>query len=641
MANRKTRRISPYADRMGRFIGQLRDHEGITLEQLSRGLCEKSYLNKIENGDREVGKLMTDAFFQRLGKPVELFERILDHEEFVKWTQRQEMIAHLRNGRADEAESCAAKYREKESCVLDRQFTDIVAINCRALRGASAAELLPMVESALRLTQPDFGKVPFDKLLLSQNEGRLFFAHLQLREEIEGSAAVAEDYRALMRYFKNPRYESRERVYLFPYVACRVIENDFRAGQLAEALSVCEDALAELTREKRLFAYDKLLEWKQKIFDATGNPDKMPGWLLTQLRLMLKRVPERTELLVPCEEQGHVYCINQVIRDRRNLLGLSQEEISDEACGLRSVSRIENEDSKVQRKNRMNLLKKVNMSGERYDYEIISERYEDYLLRSELDRAIAVKRPEEAEELLKILRQRLPKIPVNQQYILKTDAAIKAILPEGHCEKISINEQKRRLKEAIQLTLPLMDPGKIDHCAATILTINEILLLIAYAFGCKRQKEFEESLAIFRYIKNCLENADADISYYEDLYTRVGASMSSVLGNLSLYQESIDLLTQCMRLSLDSWNSTRLAQYPYSIVCCIRTQMSENPAGKDAKSSEQEIAMLLKQAYAATVISGDLFGQKFIRSYYLEMYGEDLKFNCGWNCHPTAQRDLQ
>lgn len=616
MAARKTRRISPYADRMGRFIGQLRDHEGITLEQLSRGLCEKSYLNKIENGDREVGKLMTDAFFQRLGKPVEKFERILDHEEFVKWTQRQEMIAHLRSGRAAEAEACAAKYRE--SCILDRQFTEIVAIDCRVLRGAEAGDLLPMVENALRLTQPDFGAVPFDNLLLSQNEGRLLFAHLQLREKMEGSAAVAEDYRALMRYFQHPRYESRERVYLYPYVACRVVENDYRAGQFEEALAVCEDALAELTREKRLFAYDKLLDWKQKLFDATGNPDKTPGWLLEQLRLMLQRIPECAELLIPCEEQGHVYCLNQVIRDRRNLLGLSQEDLSDEACGVRSVSRIENEDRKVQRKNRMRLLKKVNMSGERYDYEIISERYEDYLLRSELDRALATKNLDKAERLLTLLKERLPDIPTNQHYLIRKEATIKVFQSKAMSTEITIDEQKTRVEEALHLTLP-RDISTITEWPVSVLTINEIFSLMIYSTWCKQQGQREKCLEILLYLKHCLEHTEADASYYEDLYTGIGATISTIWNDLGMYCKSKEMTSKCLNLLLENRKSNRLAHYVYGIACNIEAQLLNMPSAV-RQEHQDEITTLLQQAYAAAQIGNDYRGQQHIK-LRCEKYG--------------------
>ena len=85
MYAKKSPAASPDADRMGRFLGQLRVHEGITLKELAHGLCTLSHLGRIENGEREVGKQLTDALFQRLGKPVELFERILDWDEFQQW----------------------------------------------------------------------------------------------------------------------------------------------------------------------------------------------------------------------------------------------------------------------------------------------------------------------------------------------------------------------------------------------------------------------------------------------------------------------------------------------------------------------------------------------------------------------------
>lgn len=614
--------ISPYADLMGRFVGQLRDHERITLKQLSKGLCGPSFLNKIENGNREAGKLLTDAFFQRLGKPVELFERILGHEEFVKWTQRQEIICLLRSGNTQKARECAANYRTDNKCVLDRQFLAIVEINCLALGGMSAQELMELVTAALRMTRPDFGKVPLDKLLLSQNEGRLLFAHLQLREELEGSAAVADDYRALARYFKHPRYESRERVYLFPYVACRVVENDYRDGNYEAALAMCEDAIAELTQEKRLFAYDQLLAWKQKLFDAMGNPDRTPGLLLEELKKILNRAPARAQLLVPCEEQGHVYCLNQVIRGRRALLGFSQEELSDDACGLRSLSRIENEDRKIQRKNRKLLLQKVNMSGERYDYEIISERYEDYLLRSELDRAIAIRDVENAKQYLSILRQRVPKIPANNQYIQKKEVEIKALLPENHPETLTLKEQGEILESVIHQTIPI-DIHRIEYLPKGILTINEILALIMTALCYKKQQQHQKSLSILSYTKECIEYATTNVSYYEDVYTRISMHIASALNREEKYREAEILSQECANLAIENLNCCQLARFLCSAAHNIEAQLPNFPEDEQILK-KQEAFSLHKQAYVAAEISNDRCGQQHIDDHCKRVYGKRI-----------------
>ena len=84
------------------------------------------------------------------------------------------------------------------------------------------------------------------------------------------------------------RYDARERVYLFPYVACHVIEAEFRQGRLAEALAICERAPRELSQEKRLYAYECLLEWKQRLFTAMGRTEQEPQQFLHWLNVLCK-----------------------------------------------------------------------------------------------------------------------------------------------------------------------------------------------------------------------------------------------------------------------------------------------------------------------------------------------------------------
>ena len=624
MYAKKSPAASPDADRMGRFLGQLRVHEGITLKELAHGLCTLSHLGRIENGEREVGKQLTDALFQRLGKPVELFERILDWDEFQQWSKRQEILSHLHRGDIRSVRECVQAYRKDGKNILDKQFLQIVEINCRALSGASLQELCPMVREALLLTQPNFLTAPIQTLLLSQNEGRLLFTYLHLREKLEGAAAVSEEYNALLCYFKQKRYESRERVYLFPYVACRVIAQEYHAGNYTSALTVCEDALTELTREKRLFAYDRLLEWKQKLYDAMGNPDRTPEKLLLQLKNIQKLAPNQVELLIPCDERGHVYCLNQVIRDRRKLLKISQEELADGICTPRTLSRIENDGGNLHRKNRRLLLQRVNMSGERYDYEVITDRYEDYLLRSEIGRAVNAGDVMEGARLLSQLRKNIPDIPTNNQYIATRDAKIRKCLPQDSPQKISLEETCRRIEASIHHTLPL-DLNQIETWSAGILSINEMLSLITYAFYCKKLKQYAKGLKIFGYLKKCLLNTGTQVSFYDDLYTRIEVQIASILGDLGKYQESNSLSSVSIQQSLENRSSTHIGSSLYNIAWNLNQNLADISIEEIQKRKSNAIKFL-KQAYAATIISGNVVMQQHILSYFFKIYGEELTF---------------
>lgn len=622
MSDRKTTLDSFVADRMGRFIGQLRNYEGVTLAQLAHGLCSVPYLNRIENGDREIGKQLTDTFFQRLGKPAELFERILDWDEFQQWQKRQKIITYLNNGNIAAARTSTAEYSATTTEILDQQFLAIVELDCYALEGAPSAQLLPMVNAALKMTQPTFETDPIDTLLLSQNEGRLFFAHLRLREELEGFSAVKQAYQALLHYFTKSRYESRERVYLLPYVALRVIENDYAARHFSAALTLCENILEELTKEHRLYAYAELLEWKQRLHDATGNPDRTPKKLLSHLKSLMEYAPQKVALLVPCEELGNVYCLNQVIRDRRKLLGISQEELSADICAPHTLSRIENHGGKIQRKKRRQLLQRVNMSGERYDYEIITDRYEDYLLRSELDRATTSEDWSRVNHLLTTLCKRCADTPTNRQYFIKKEAIVKTFLEDGHSEKILRESFAKKLEDALHITLPL-DMDQIDTYPACALSINEILGLLPLASCYEKLGMYQKSLSIFLFLRRCLESSSANVTFYADLYTRVEVGIASVLGSLGKYNESSIIIKKCLKLVMQNQHSEVLVRCLQGEAWNMSHQLEEL-LPESRSSEEQKVIAMFRHAYAAAIISGDVVRQQSIPKYYRRRYGVDI-----------------
>lgn len=609
-------------DRMGKFIGRIRDYERITLAQLSHGLCSPGFLNRIENGEREVGKQLTDTLFQRLGKPVEMFERIINWDEFQQWKLRQKIISFLKRGEVDQARSSAIEYKKTSESVLDKQFLQIVEINCCALSGATTSTLLPMVRTALELTQPAFDILDIQSMLLSQNEGRLLFAYLQLLECEKGFQEVETSYHQFLQLFYKERYESRERVYLFPYIALRVIENEYSYGRYSSALKLCEEAIQELTAEKRLFAYVELLEWKQRLFVATGRSEESLARLIQSLKEILAYKQDCSELLVPCDERGNVYCINHVIRSRRTFLGMTQEELSSGICLPHTLSRIENCIGKLRRNNRRALLGKVNMSGERYDYEIITDSYEDYLMRSELDRATIRKDWNKVHVLLNELRLRTPNTPTNNQYFEKKEAGIRVDLSAAHPEKISRDEYMKCMYNALRLTIP-RDLNSISSWPLCTLAINEVLCLMAIANEHKRNREYEKSLEILSYILDCLKNGDVDALCYVDLYTRVGVRLASVLNDLGRYHEAIRLAHECVELELSHGISNRLAQCFYSMVCNTLA-LAKEASGCIYEIKKKEAVSCLQLAYAASILNGDKIGQAHISRYGRETLGVTL-----------------
>ncbi len=619
----KVRSYLEVNERMGLYIKQVRVCERVTQEQLCNGLCSRTMLSKIESGTREADKLLTDAFLQRLGKPVERFERILGWEEFEGWKLRQKISRFLRQGDADAAKEPIEAYLSGTKDKLEQQFAMVAELNRHALLGAAPEALQRLAGEALRLTLPGYGSVPLDKHLFNQIEGCLILAFLELKEQSEGMTSVENDYRTLLDILYSPRYERREQIYLSPYVACHVIEADWHNDDHVSALAACERALADLTAERSLFAYDKLLTWKHKLLTAMGRQDRNSEMLLEQLGLMRSGIPDRHRLLAPYEERGNVFCMNDVLRTRRRLLGITQEDMSDGICDVSVISAIENRRRSPQNRNRRALLKKVHMSGERYDCELISDRFEDYLTLSRINRMIIQKDLDRADQLLSQLRESIDPICTNIQYIRLLKADIRQSRPEDHPDHISIEEYANELVDALRLTLPL-GIDQIGAWPACALSINEQLLLVAYASECKIQKQDRHCLRVLSYLDRCMDEAKADAFYYEDLYTRVDLKMISLLGDMGRYEESDRRIEMCVRLALEHQNTVRLAFFFYDHAWNNEKRLSKYPKTERERLMQNTLS-LFRLAYAAALISGDKNGEHHIFAHCAKTYGIDLR----------------
>ena len=86
---------------------------------------------------------------------------------------------------------------------------------------------------------------------------------------------------------------------------------------------------------------------------------------------ILKRMNEKIGVMkavnyFPRYVEERAYNVNEVISQRRKLLGLTQEELAWGVCDVKTVSRLENKRTNLQRKYRETLLQRVKMSGDKY-----------------------------------------------------------------------------------------------------------------------------------------------------------------------------------------------------------------------------------------------------------------------------------
>lgn len=616
-------------DRLGVYIGNIRTYEEISQRQLARGLCTEAHLARIEIGEREADKLLTDALLQRLGKPADLFMRFLEEREVQRYRLRKQILYALKKRQVEEAESLLQRYCLEEcpqgptqqmgNNVLNEQFIQIVELNLQALRGMDRIEMEKKIQQALQLTQPEYGNCPLSELLLSRNEGYLVLAHLELLERREGKDAVIDSWKELLELFSQSRYEKGERVYLAPYVVCHIAIWECERGNYREAYRLSEQMIEELQEEKKLFGYKELLLLKKKIANLSGRKDNESKRLLQYLQQIEEQYGRPEEKLIfPYMEGDNVHSLNQVIAERRKFLGLSAEEMADEICDISTLFRIERKGNSPHKRIRNQLLQRVHLSGERYDYEIITDRYEDYLLRSKLGRAINREQRKLAEKLLQELRVHTPDTETNRQYLEMAESCIREEYSEECPDGITVEERIKCLWKALSITLP-KTLEELLRCDAITLSINEIVILKHLATCYEKVGKAEMGISILFFVKRCMERVGSLEEMDMDAYSLCMRSLSSMLGNVGRYKQSNEIAEDCLALLIARQDCQRLASLLYEITWNKEQQELNSEEGK------KECLHKLKQTYAVAILSADIRLLRLIQRHCESKYGIQME----------------
>lgn len=614
--------------RMAIYIGRIRSHKGISQGQLAEGLCTGSLLARFECGGREIDKLLADALLERLGKSADLFIHILNQRDGKLWRMREHIKKSLAAGKLNEAEKSLTEYRTNARGAVHEQFAEVMELNLSCLNGANPEMLQERLLQVIRLTQPRFGEAPLSSLLLSQNEQMLILEWFKI-ERASGSFT----WRELLTCFYPERDPLTGHIPLFAALIFRVLEEDCAKARFLEALDLCEYAQQKIGKAFRLKEYIQLLEWKKRIMGQMGW-DELPGkggitediqglsWLLQHLREL--RAAEREPLWLSCKEERGIHLLSEIISKRRALLGLSEDELALGICDIRTLRRVEAGEASMQKEKRCKILQRLNLSGDQYDYEVVTEDYEDYLARSRLGRHLnrgeILQAWSELEKLKRSCNVSYMGVEViagiNRQYLEMTEGCIREGLPEKNPDKITLKERIIALEHALSLTLPSLPLtlDKIEKYPAGLLSVNEITILSQLALCYKKQGKLQECLAILSFVKRCMEQQGEGPCNALELYTLCMSNLASALGDAKRYEESDQLSKNCLRLCMEEDKMDFVSGFLYNIA------WNQEKRGE----GKEECLPLLQKAYAVAIMIGNKRNQQHIEEYCKRTYQSDL-----------------
>lgn len=533
-----------------KFLNRVRTEENIYLEKLAKGLMNASHLARIEKGQRPVRKNMRDRLLGRLGIASELYENLLDIEDYKAWEQQRNILSAIEQKDTQTAQRLIAEY-ERQPPIKDKikyQFCLMMKAEVLKQQEAAPEEISECYEKAVKLTVPNVEHLRIEESLLSIQEINMILEY----EACHKAENFADKCKALMLYVENAVYDNWSKVKIYPKIAYYHLRDAF-SGQneqipekLNESLRICTQAIEMLRDTGRAFYLLELLEIKCKLLEQSENaPEEYKE--SEELAKLLRKLYAEYELPAYMQDctylyrQRWVFYVGDVLRIRRKMYGLTQEGLSKGICSARTLRRTEKMKANMQQEELSAMLRRLGLSKEYQRISLVTNNREVVKLNEELAICRNNYNLEKARELLQQIEDKISvKIPENRQYIIEAKASLDWI--EG---RITQQEFVAKEEEALQCTLNTETLFHTDELYLTEMEMSCIRKKIQGLEGTAKRNHIDVLLQFFESYKKRHVLSDCVV-----MYEFVVGCLASELGNIGEYQSATDLNKKVLRESL-------------------------------------------------------------------------------------------
>lgn len=455
------------------LIHNIRVEEKISLTDLAMGLMSPSQLGKIEKGERPLEKNIRDRILERLGMAKEMYENLLDNGAYEDWKYRKDIISAIRERESEKAKQLIDEFagRVNEKDKINRQFILVMQAEQGRQAGIPENAVIELYQEAVKLTIPDIDKVWNKKYPLSVLEINLLLEAVS----DENDVYYFHKCRVLMEYVQTGRYDAITKAKIYPKIAYfylkrqRVLKNHWGQQEGKENLQLCNAAIEVLRDAGRTYYLVELLEIKMEILEVDAEKSALEMQETTELLDLMKRLYTEYGVSVYMEESTYLYnqnCnfrIGQIIKVRREMFGMTQEQLCDGICSVKSLRRLELGKSDMQMENLKKLLNRLGMPGQMQWSRIITSNPEAIRLAEESESYQNRRNFVMARENLEKMKLIIPlDISQNKQYVKEREATLdfdegkidekEFLAREGEVLKITLHVDNLLSKSAVYLT---------------------------------------------------------------------------------------------------------------------------------------------------------------------------------------------
>lgn len=586
------------------FLKRVREESGVLGEALAEGLMDVSQLSRIESGQRPVCKTMRNRLLERLGVTSDMYENLLNIEDYAIWEQQQKILCAIVRKDFQTVEKLIKDYEKREPVEdkIKRQFCLVMKVEILKQQGADHAEICRAYKTAVRLTVPNIDQACnacgdiIEEKLLSVVEVNIvleyaYYRRLAQKESHTCGETFAAECRFWMDYVEKSLFDELSQAKIYPkivYYYLREVlswDGEMSLADTCGILQICERAVEMLRDTGRAFYLIELLECKRLLlrhiityFIESGEVQKAEKYKTilqgsVELEGLLKELYAEYDVPIYMQDctylywQRWVFSIGDVLRIRRNMLGLTQQEVCSGICSVKSLRRAEKKKANMQRDTLGKVLRRLGLSKEIQKMNLVTNDSEVLQLRMELaccrnNREIAA-----ARELLGKLKDKIRlEIPENMQYVMEAEASLD--LMEG---KITGKEFVSREEAALRCTLDLKE---VCGTGDVYLTETEMVCIrqrMQWLDTTEKRRQIDFLLHFYEKFEK--EHLLADyIAMYEFVMTLV----TSELGNMGEYQLATELDKKVIKEVLRCRRLWVVNEFLYDILWNDKTQKTCN-----------------------------------------------------------------
>lgn len=595
---------------IGSVIKDTRERNGISQDTLCRGLCSRTFLARVEAGERECEKILTDAFLQRAGVAADRFSYMADPEEQVVLICREKMYDAVEKNNVAWAKKAFVKYKKLTTqknklhgqillyyqAVLDWQ-------NKKPMDG-----IMEMLDEAWEISHPGEPMFENDGKVLSLTELSIAMMRARAIEDSGDVQTAKHCYESLLQYM-DKLFEQRDAARIYPQIAYRLTNIYLQSGHTGEALALAQRMIRLLREQARMSYIRFFLSIVEKYGDLSPSEKDFVGKACEGIRWLYERfaVEEwRWEWDVSFSMSEYFLC-GKAIRARRETLGMSQEELADGICDPVTISRIECGRVAPKRKNFVALMQKVGLTGCGYDTQLPIRSLPVLRVATKIKLLLNQEKSKEAEPVIEQLDTMLENPNKHEKQFLlnaKTTA-------QGNMKLISWEQRRDMQAEALHLTTPTLPLDKLEKW---FFSEGEMGCMLSLAHAEDRLGNREPYIKLLYAIKEQYELNFLGVQHYARHYEGVCRELGDILGNNEEYEEGIRIEINGIRCALKANSEPILSTMLYDC------GWNMEHLWRSGIYSREESLQYMETSYNLKRLFGAINESEFIRSHIEKIY---------------------